>query len=135
EEAFKQEVEQNIQLDSTMLSVSLVADSLFVPWELVWGPDDWIWVTERPGTISRINPVTGEKRELLRLAIGGRPEGTQAMIVHPDLKRYPYVYINYKRFNDDSIRYNVVERYTYREDTLVEPRLIMESLAGKGHNG
>lgn len=132
---FSQKVVQNIQLDSTVLGVSIIADSLFVPWELVWGPDNWIWVTERPGTISRINPVTGEKRVLLQLAIGDRPEGAQAMIVHPDLDKHPYVFINYKRFNSDSIRYNVVERYTYRGDTLVEPKLIMESEAGKGHNG
>lgn len=132
---FDQPIEKNIQLDSTLLGVSVIADSLFVPWELVWGPDDWIWVTERPGTISRINPQTGEKKVLLQLAIGDRPEGTQAMIVHPDQENYPYVFINYKCFNSDSIRYNVVERYTYTGDTLIEPKRIMEFPAGRSHNG
>jgi len=132
---FNQEVEENIQLESTMLGVSVIADSLFVPWELVWGPDDWIWVSEQSGVISRINPTTGEKRVILRLPIGERPEGAQGMIVHPDQERYPYVYINYKRFNSDSIRYNVVERYTYQNDTLIEPKLMMEDVAGNGHNG
>jgi len=134
-QVFNQEIEENIQLESSLLGVSVIADSLFVPWEILWGPDDWIWVTERPGIISRINPTTGEKRVLLRLDIGDRPEGTQAMIVHPDQSEYPYVYINYKRFNSDSLRYNVIERYTYQNDTLTQPKLIMETVAGKGHNG
>lgn len=94
QQSFNQEVEQNIQLDSTMLGVSIVADSLIVPWELVWGPDDWIWVTEERGTVYRINPTTGEKQLLLQLPIGPRPEGLQSMIVHPEQDRYPYVYLN-----------------------------------------
>lgn len=135
EQVFTQEVEENIQLDTTLLGVSVIADSLIVPWELVWGPDDWIWATEERGTIMRINPVNGEKRVLLRLNIGARPEGLQAMIIHPDLENYPYVFVNYKRFNRDSIRYNVVERYTYQNDSLIHPKLIMENRAGRGHTG
>lgn len=134
-QVFHQEVEQNIQLDSTTLSVSVIADSLVVPWELVWGPDDWIWVTEERGTVYRIDPTTGEKRLLLQLPIGKRPEGLQSMIVHPHQDKYPYVYLNYKRFNSDSVRYNVVERYTYKNDTLVEPMLILQDQAGRSHTG
>lgn len=132
---FDQEVEQNIRLDSTMLSVSVVADSLVVPWEVVWGPDDWIWVTEERGSVHRINPMTGEKRLLLQLPIGPRPEGLQSMIVHPDQDRYSYVYLNYKRFNEDSIRFNVVERYTFKDDTLVDPKVMLQDKAGRSHTG
>lgn len=133
--AFHQKVDENIQLDSTLLGVSVVADSLVVPWELVWGPDDWIWATEERGTIMRINPRTGEQRVIMRLKIGKRPEGLQAMVVHPDLKQYPYVFVHYKRFNKDSVRYNVLERYTYKNDTLTDAKLIMENRAGTGHTG
>lgn len=134
-QVFSQEVEENIALDTSVLGVSVITDSLIVPWELVWGPDDWIWVTEERGTIIRVNPVTGEQRVLLRLKIGKRPEGLQAMIIHPDQEKYPYVFVNYKRFNSDSVRYNVVERYTYKNDTLTDPKLIMENRAGRGHTG
>ena len=134
-QVFTQEVEHNVQLDSTMLSVSVIADSLVVPWELVWGPDNWIWVTEERGTVQRINPTTGEKRLLLQLPIGQRPEGLQSMLVHPNQDKYPYVYLNYKRFDNDNVRYNVVERYTYQNDTLVDPKLIMEDKAGRSHTG
>lgn len=135
EQSFDQEVEQNILLDSTMLGVSVVSDSLIVPWELVWGPDDWIWVTEERGTVHRFNPVTGEKRLLLQLTIGPRPEGLQSMIVHPDQEQYPYVYLNYKAFDSDSVRFNIIERYTFKKDTLTEPKLILENKAGRSHTG
>src|SRR5690606_11050797 len=48
---------------------------------------------------------------------------------------YPYVYLNYKRFNSDSVRCNIGERYTYKNDTLVEPTIIMEDKAGRSHTG
>ncbi|NGF56434.1 quinoprotein glucose dehydrogenase [Parapedobacter sp. SGR-10] len=135
QQIFNQEIEENIKLESTLLGVSVVADSLSVPWELVWGPDDWIWVTEERGYVTRINPVNGEKKVILRLPIGKRPEGAQAMIVHPDQKQYPYVYIHYKRVKSDGIRYNILERYTYQNDTLVHPKLLLEYVAGRGHTG
>src|SRR5262245_4644609 len=32
------------------------------PWEILWGPDDHIWVTDRVGkTITRVDPVDGAK--------------------------------------------------------------------------
>lgn len=135
EQSFDQEVEYNLQLDSTLIGVSVVADSLIVPWELVWGPDDWLWVTEERGTVYRINPASGEKRVLLQLPIGPRPEGLQSMIVHPDQDQYPYVYLNYKAFREDSIRFNIVERYTYKQGVLVDPKVILEDKAGRSHTG
>lgn len=132
---FDQKVEYNVQLDSTMLGMSVVADSLVVPWELVWGPDNWIWVTEERGRVYRINPQSGEKQVLLQLPIGPRPEGLQSMIVHPDQGTYPYVYLNYKAFREDSIRFNIVERYTYKNGALVDSKVILEDKAGRSHTG
>lgn len=132
---FDQELEYNIQLDSTVLGVSVVADSLVVPWEIVWGPDDWIWVTEERGRVYRVNPQSGEKQLLLQLPIGPRPEGLQSMIVHPDPDNYPYVYLNYKAFRKDSVRFNIVERYTYKNGVLADPKVLLEDKAGRSHTG
>lgn len=134
-EKFSQEIDENIELDSTMLGVSVVADSLLVPWELVWGPDNSIWVSEERGHIIKVNPKTGEKKTVLRLPIGPRPEGAQSMIIHPDQKRYPYIYIHYKRFKADSLRYNTLARYTVQGDTLVHPKVLLEFVAGNSHTG
>ena len=133
---FNQEVDVNIQLDSSVLSVSVIADSLDVPWEIAWGPDNWIWITEQKGIVSRINPTTGDKVDLLILenVWMKRTSGLLGMIVHPDQKEYPYVFVNYT-FERDSQYFSRLERYTYKGDTLIEPKIIMEIPAGTGHNG
>ncbi|MEO6190250.1 MAG: PQQ-dependent sugar dehydrogenase [Saprospiraceae bacterium] len=35
---------------------------VITPWEIVYGPDGYLWITEAGGTVSRINPETGEKK-------------------------------------------------------------------------
>ncbi|MFP4432769.1 MAG: hypothetical protein ACLFPV_16075, partial [Spirochaetaceae bacterium] len=42
------------------LEVTDLAIDLDTPWDLLWGPDGWIWFTERPGRVSRVDPATGE---------------------------------------------------------------------------
>src|SRR4051794_12043042 len=38
------------------------------PWEITWGPDDMLWVTERStGEVTRVDPFTGEQQTLLTL--------------------------------------------------------------------
>ena len=134
-QVFTQEIEENIQLDSTVLGVSVITDSLLVPWELVWGPDDYIWVSEERGTLYRVNPETGDKHLILQLPIGKRPEGLQSFIVHPDQDQYPYVYLHYKKFNEDSVRFNILARFTYQNDTLVDEKILLTDTAGRGHTG
>ena len=42
---------------------SEVVTGLAGPWELTWGPDNMLWVTERTGKrITRVNPSTGERK-------------------------------------------------------------------------
>lgn len=43
--------------------VKIITDGLSSPWEMLWGPDNMLWVTEREGArVVRINPETGEKK-------------------------------------------------------------------------
>ena len=40
----------------------VVATGLGSPWEVTWGPDGFLWVTERVGKrVVRINPATGNQ--------------------------------------------------------------------------
>jgi glucose/arabinose dehydrogenase len=42
---------------------SEVVTGLAGPFELTWGPDNMLWVTERTGKrITRVNPATGERK-------------------------------------------------------------------------
>ena len=41
------------------VEADVVASALDTVWELAWGPDGMIWMTERGGRISRVNPQSG----------------------------------------------------------------------------
>src|SRR5436189_3838671 len=40
-------------------TIRTVKSGLNFPWEILWGKDDHIWMTEREGKISKIDPKTG----------------------------------------------------------------------------
>ncbi|WP_158826541.1 PQQ-dependent sugar dehydrogenase [Mucilaginibacter lacusdianchii] len=95
--------------------VRVVADKLSDPWEVAYGPDKHLWITEAHGyRVSRINPANGTKTVLLDLSAerqfprydklpksvsGGKPwpqGGLMGMALHPQLlSGQPYVYLIY----------------------------------------
>lgn len=133
---FNQAVDKTLSLDSSTLEISVVAENLDTPWEIVWGPDDWIWVTEHKGMVSRINPHTGEKQTLLVLddVWQLRTTGLLGMAVHPDQHNFPYAFLIYTTERDDG-RFTKLVRYTYEEDSLRSPKTLLEIPASTSHNG
>ena len=129
-------VEFAIQLDNSVLGVQTVASGFDVPWEIAWGPDNWIWITEQSGTISRVNPVSGEKKVLLVIpeVWRRRSTGMLGMALHPDMKSKPLLVVNYT-LRRDSIPYSRLVRYEWDGDTLINEKLLMEIPANTGHNG
>lgn len=95
--------------------IRVVADKLSDPWEITYGPDAQLWVTESKNyKVLRIDPVTGKRQQLLDLTAarefprydqvpdeqdGGKPwpqGGLMGMALHPDLLRgKPYVFLAY----------------------------------------
>src|SRR5688500_4214698 len=53
---------------SVEIKDSAIAQNLNLPWEILWGPDNHIWMTERGGKISRLNPSTGVITPLLSIS-------------------------------------------------------------------
>src|SRR6185503_1434253 len=51
----------NNQTPNVELVTDVVATGLDTVWELAWGPDGFIWMTERGGRISRMDPQTGSR--------------------------------------------------------------------------
>ena len=95
-------------------AVRVVANKLSDPWEITYGPDNELWVTESKGyRVSRINPESGKQTVLLDLnakrefprydlmgkASGGKPSPQgwlMGMALHPDLLNgKPFVYLMY----------------------------------------
>ena len=72
------------------------------PWELTWGPDNMLWVTERTGKrISRIDPASGAQKVAVMFdeaSAPGSQDGLLGMALHPELLQgtgNDYVYAAY----------------------------------------
>jgi hypothetical protein len=53
--------QQTVTVGNTTLDVREVITGLNVPWEMIWGPDDMIWFTERHGLVSRMDHPVHEQ--------------------------------------------------------------------------
>jgi aldose sugar dehydrogenase len=125
-----------IDLDSTRIGIKTIAAGQNAVWDLVWGPDNWIWFTDQDGKVSRLNPETGEIKTLLQIGDYYRKRlGLMSMVLHPDWKKYPHVFINYTRIHSDSSITSRLVRYTYDGRVLKDPLLLREIPGYLGHNG
>src|SRR5262245_6361913 len=70
-------------------SEKVLATGLENPWEVTFGPDNFLWVTERTaGRITRINPADGSKTAAIEIAdvfARGGQDGLLGLALHPDL--------------------------------------------------
>lgn len=81
---------------------TVVTSGLAGPWEITWGPDNMLWVTERTGKrVTRVDPATGQKRvaaTISEVSAPGGQDGLLGMALHPDLgkgKGNDFVYVAY----------------------------------------
>lgn len=113
-----------VAIDDDNFDIRIVADKLSDPWEVTYGPDGFLWITEAKGyRILRINPRNNKRQVLADLSglrefprydkipdqqDGGKPwpqGGLMGLALHPDLlKDKPYVYAAYVyRFHGASL--------------------------------
>ncbi|HEY0898107.1 MAG TPA: PQQ-dependent sugar dehydrogenase [Sphingobacteriaceae bacterium] len=119
------------------LQISVLTEDLYHPWEILWGPDNKIWMTERNGRISQVDPQTGAVKNLLTLTDSRESGegGLLGMALHPDFTTIPQVFIVYNYQKNGSYTEKVV-RYTYNGSTLVEPVVLLDNIAAaQFHNG
>jgi len=137
-------------------AMRVIADGLADPFQIVWGPDDYLWVTERTaGRITRVRPPDGAKS--IAIAIGGVPgdngNGLLGMALDPGLLKgsgndFVYAVHSYNVYavhasnadaRPDTVdRRTKVVRLTYdaASHTLAGPRDILANLpAGDDHQG
>lgn len=129
---------------SESFSVRTVIDRQRMPHDLVYGPDNNIWYTERfGGTVSFVNPVTGAKRVVLTLGSkmvrAGGQDGLMGLALHPEFntgKPFAYIAYTYQSLSS-TVRRIRIERYTYDafSQTLIDPVTVLESIPGSNdHN-
>ncbi len=118
-------------------SIRTVKEGLNFPWEILWGEDDHIWMTERGGKISRLDPKTGDvlfSATISEVASVGEG-GLLGMVQHPDFLDNGFFYIVYNYYNGTVYREKVV-RLTFANNTLDNPLTIIENIgANTFHNG
>lgn len=123
--------------DTSYLLTRRVANTLSLPWEILWGPDDFIWMTEKIGKISRVNPQTGQIVPVVTIGevVVKGEGGLLGMVLHPDFDTNPYVYVVFN-YENASVYKEKVVRYTYNGTTLVSPQTLLDNLVGQTvHNG
>lgn len=128
----------------------VLATGLEYPWEVTWGPDDQLWVTERAGKrVTRIDPETGEKKVAITIdevLVGPQHEGLLGMALHPELLQGSgnnFVYVVYTYDADPAPgeaqlkRRAKLVRFTYdpEAETLGQPSELIAGIpAGTDHN-
>ncbi|HHY49012.1 MAG TPA: quinoprotein glucose dehydrogenase [Alphaproteobacteria bacterium] len=156
--ALTQEPPSSVVRGTLNFDMNVLATGLQGPWELTWGPDDHLWVTERvAGQVTRINPADGSKKVAIKLgesfAPGGQ-DGLLGMALHPELLKgtgndYVFVAYTYKDeergpdetvadpFNAYRFLYAKIVRLTYdpATGTLGDPVDVIAGLpASNDHN-
>jgi len=147
---FYTDAQTKSSLKDVDFDIRVVASKLSDPWEVTYGPDGFLWVTESKGyRVLRIDPVDGSKQILADLnserKFGAKPwpqGGLMGLALHPLMlqeKGKPFVYLayvhQYKGDNRFSLR---IVRYTYDRDVvkLINPTIICDTIpASNDHNG
>ncbi|MRX46588.1 PQQ-dependent sugar dehydrogenase [Pedobacter puniceum] len=126
----------NVKLESSILKVETLQDSLEVPWDIAITNNNFLFFTEQYGAISYINLETHQQQKLLVIpeVWHQRTAGLLAMAVHPDFKQNPYVYVHYTT-KTDTLIFNKLVRYTFKGDTLESPKELLKVKGFKAHNG
>jgi len=126
----------------------VVTTDLAGPWDVAWGPDGFLWITERVGKrITRVNPADGSRTVAVTIDEVYQTlaqDGLLGMALHPDLlkgKGTDYVYVAYTYDGDPgsgvSLRMKI-RRYTYEPlmQRLSSPVDILTGLPhGTDHGG
>src|SRR5688572_26687511 len=154
---FAQDGPDSVLRGTKQFRKTVVVSGLAGPWELTWGPDSMLWVTERSGKrVTRVDPATGEKSVAVTIgevsAPGGQ-DGLLGMALHPELLQgtgNDYVYVGYTYVDESKgpvptvadsrsryrYLYGKIVRFTYDKatKTLSNPLDIITGLpAGNDH--
>lgn len=136
---FTLEAQTTVEVGNTTLTERQVATGLELPWEILWGPDDFIWVTERTGKVKRINPENGNTNTILDLSddiFGGSGEpGLLGMALHPDFENTAQVFLVYTYWQGNSRREKLVT-LDWDGSMLSNEQIVLDNInAANIHNG
>ncbi|HEY6977367.1 MAG TPA: PQQ-dependent sugar dehydrogenase [Chitinophagaceae bacterium] len=123
--------------NTTGAVIRIVKKGLNYPWEIIWGKDNRIWMTERDGKISSIDPSNGNTIFSFTISeVEARNEGgLLGMALHPDFQHNGLLYVVYN-YNNHNKHFEKLVCYTYANNTLSHPVVLLDGIVGStNHNG
>lgn len=124
-------------LPDAVLNTEILTQSLIYPWDMVYGPDSYIWFTERAGKISRLNPKNGVITLVHTLpdVVSIGEGGLLGMALHPQFDSNPYLYVTYDYGSTTNYKGKVV-RFTFNNGVLTDPLVLLDNIpASTNHDG
>lgn len=126
-----------MQIGATTVNVDTAYTGLTVPWEIQYGSDGHLWVSERSGIISRIHPTNHTKTVILDISSSvylSYESGLLGFALHPDFPTTPEIFLSYV-YNAANPKQKIV-KYTYNGNNLVNETILIDNIdAGETHCG
>lgn len=108
------------------------ADRYFLqhPFELIYGADDSLWISERRGRVIKVDPFTGKRRIILdikssvKFTTSGSPvtsisqDGMMGMALHPDYPAVDSFFVAYCYDAGSGVRKVRITRYPVKNTTI-----------------
>jgi PQQ-dependent dehydrogenase (s-GDH family) len=121
-------------------SSRVVTTGLGDPFEIVWGPDGFIWATDKGGRILHVDPASGAQTTLASFPDAphapGAQDGVLGLALHPGLLKATgedYVFVSHTYDIDPGEpveRRTKIIRLTYRDGKLGQPVDLLTGLVG-----
>ena len=123
---------------NTTLTETDLVTGISLPWEILWGPEDYIWATLRTGKVLRIDPATGNYTTILEISVAGSGSsepGLLGMALHPDFANTPEVFLVYCYSSGNSVKERLV-KYTWDGTALTGETNLINNIPGNWiHDG
>jgi len=117
--------------------VTVLTGNLDTPWDMEWGPDSMIWLSERGGRISRVDPRSGALTQAGEVSgvLQSGEGGLLGIALHPDFARQPFVYAVHT-YDERGVTRNRLVRLRWDGHALQNQEILFSGLQGAGiHNG
>ena len=125
------------EVGNTTLTEYNLVTGVQLPWEILWGPDDYIWMTSRKGEVMRVDPETGNYTVVLERSVisnGNGEPGMLGMAMNPDWENTSKVFVVYctgSAWNGDEH----LSVFDWDGTALVNEEILLTIQAGGIHNG
>ncbi len=127
----------DINLPDATIKDAVLTQGLSYPWEILWGPSNKLWITERGGKISTVDPTTGTATLMFTIVevVSQGEGGLLGMVLHPDFNTTPEVFVAYNYLKSGTYTEKIV-KFTYNGTTLTNPVILLDNISASNiHNG